>query len=164
MSYATPSDVLTRYDARTIGQLVSDTGVPVNNPNLMTNTNLLAALSDASGIINSACLTAGRYQVSDLQSLTGDDKAYLTRLTVEQAFIFCVMRRGMEIDKLPQRAWVEQTLQQLREGVRIFNVQASVEAGNPTVSFPSQAVIHQRNFAVDYASRAFPVPRWQQVT
>ena len=52
MAYADHSDMSARFDANVLKDLVSDTGTPVSS--LSGDTNIEAALADASGRVNSA--------------------------------------------------------------------------------------------------------------
>ena len=84
MAYASVADLKKRFDVRTLGDLASDDGTQVASANLPADENVLAALDDASGEIDSAVLVARRYTTSDLTALTGNSLAYLKRLPVHE--------------------------------------------------------------------------------
>ena len=70
-SYCPAAEFLKRVDQRTIQQLCGDAGVDVPLNLLQSNANLLAALLTASGMVESAIFAGKRYQVADLQALSG---------------------------------------------------------------------------------------------
>ena len=55
MSYASPSEMKARYDARRLGELVKDDGTKATPVQLDTDTVLQAALDDGHGLIDAAC-------------------------------------------------------------------------------------------------------------
>lgn len=155
-AYATPAQMIDRYDVRTIGQLVSDSGIQVNHQDLLANAKVLAALVDASGEIEASVLQAKRYTTTDLAALTGNSANHLIRITCVIAFGFLWERRPYADDddengrgKAEKRA--RNALEQLRKGQTIFDVEAVKEAGLPEVNEPSIQRIQQQNLAVDQA-------------
>ena len=173
-AYAQPSDFLLRYDARDVVQWVSDQTAPVSQASLSTNPNLFAALTDASGMIESALLAAGRYTVQDLQTLLtvnagtttttiGNSASFLIRLTCDLALGLLIERRPYLERDMPQsyqRAldWLDR----LRKGERVFAFQQVVNAGNPMVTFQSQADLAARNLASYQAGRYFGFDRAEE--
>lgn len=145
MAYATADDLVARYDANTIGDLASDTGEPVEPSDFATNPKITAALSSASGEINSAVMQSNLYTVDQLQSLAGDDLEFLKQLTCDLAMARLMMRRpgkfGDEFYGALQTS-VRERLDLIRKGVAIFNIEVVKDAGQPDVDGPS---------AVDYA-------------
>lgn len=163
MSYAAPADFLKRYDYRILGQLVTDTGTAVTPTALLNDPNLQAALDDASGMIDSAVLVSNRYGIADLTALTGQDQAFLLRLTCDLAFVLLQERRGaVDVKDLPQYQATMQTLQWLRNGERIFAVPQNELDGNPTYEFVSVQKYADLDLARDEAGRFFPLRREQQ--
>jgi phage gp36-like protein len=155
-AYATPSQLIDRYDVRTIGQLVSDNGIQVSRQDLEANTKVLAALADASGEIEASVLQAKRYTTADLAGLTGNSANHLTRITCVIAFGFLWERRPYADDddengrgKAEKRARL--ALESLRKGQTIFDVDEVKEAGLPAVNEPSIQRIQQQNLPVDQA-------------
>src|SRR5690242_5903704 len=96
MSYATNPDMLARYDARTVGDLVNDTDIRQTPDQLLTDANLTAALSDACGMVNTAAVVGQRYTPAELAALTGDDLNILKRLVCDIAFVYLANRRGVK--------------------------------------------------------------------
>ncbi|MEK9810000.1 MAG: phage protein Gp36 family protein, partial [Candidatus Nanopelagicales bacterium] len=93
MAYAAASDMQLRFDERTLAELVSDTDVAIDTADLATDTKLAAALDDASGVIDAALLTGGRYSAASLSGLTGNSLALLKRLCCVLAMTFLRQRR-----------------------------------------------------------------------
>lgn len=154
MSYAAPTDMLARYDARRVGVLVRDDGTMASAGALQSDTNLQAALDDGASLINAACLRGGRYQPADLTGLTGVDKALLLRLNCDLAYGLLVARRGYTATEqqsaAPSYAGALALLEHLADGVLIFNVQSVIAAGQPT-----NAAIDQNLQLVSSTTRLF---------
>lgn len=160
MSYAIPQDILGRYDARVLGDLVTDIGVQVSPLSLLTNKVLQTCLDDASGIVDSAVLVSQRYTPSDLTGLTGVDAAFLIRIVCDLAYVLLYQRRGKEdYAKLAQHQRSEEVLERLRQGVAVFNVAGALEADFAQTSFMTAVQYEALNDEVTYASRLFPVRR-----
>jgi phage gp36-like protein len=154
-AYATPADLLKRYDARTVGQLVSDNGISSNRQDLQDHPVLLAMLEDASGEIDSAVLQAKRYSTADLAALTGNTLALLKRITCTIAFGLLWERRPWSDDEDDGRQQAQKRardlLADLRKGVAVFDVEAAEEAGLPAVETTSIQRIQSNNWTVDAA-------------
>lgn len=147
MSYATPADFLKRKDARTLGQLASDSNSTVDPTSLLTDPNLQAALDDASGDIDAALLAGGRYSTADLAGLTGNSAALLIRLTVEVAMAFMWKRRPYLNSEAADQAIedAEEALAKFSSGKNIFNIAAVIEAGLPEITGASTVQLQNLN-------------------
>jgi len=167
-AYATPADMIERYDVRPIGDLVADNGVSVDAVGLATNTKLLTALADASGEIDSALMAGGRYSVDQLAALTGNSLSYLKRLTCELARIDLLERRmelgnSEEFGKFTKLTYDK--LERLRTGENLFNLPESIKASLVSASGPSTLAIEQLNLIRDrvgnhyYPQRILPYGR-----
>jgi phage gp36-like protein len=163
-SYATGTDFLKRFDARTTGDLCSDDGNRVPPALLLTDPNLLAALSDASGVINSAIFQGNRYQASDIAQLTDVDLSLLIRLCCNLAFGLLMMRRGNDVTGVPQYQEALRVLEQLKKGERIFNIQSAKDAGTGQAEFLSPIAKQNTNLIVNAAAPFFATDRFQQIT
>lgn len=157
MAYATLENLLDRFDQRTVAQLASDANAPAAD--LANNSRIAAALADGAGMINSAVMVAGLYTTEQLTTLTGDDAEFLTRLNCELAMGFLLGRRpekyGDEgVQKLLDRA--EQQLDLLRQGSRIFNIEAVKEAGQPTIDGPTAVTYDRLNMLPDRTNNFYP--------
>ena len=136
-----------RKDARIVGQLLNDDDTVVAPSDLDDNPTLLAALADASGMVEAACLQAGRYQISDLQNLTDNSQAFLARLVCDLTLSLLRRRRAYEADDLKEYEQANETLERLRKGELVFTVQADIDAGNPSVDQLYLAKIIPQNLA-----------------
>lgn len=155
-SYASAADFLGRYDARSVGDYVSDLGVKVDPVSLLTNANLLTALADASGMVESACLVGLRYQPSDLAGLTGNSLSFLKRLVCDLAIGMLMMRRPQKDRPIPVTYEMAlEFLERLRTGERIFGIQETAEAGTPQSRIQDQGKRNTLNLASLQAGRYF---------
>lgn len=112
-----------------LGQLVNDDGTQATEAQLLTNAKLLAALSAASGQINAAARVGNRYQVADLEALTGDDAELLARMTAWLAIPLILGRRNPSLERYPEIEDAQTFIQMIRYGERIFDVPGAAEAG-----------------------------------
>lgn len=160
MSYAIPSDLLARYDVNTVGDLVNDNNQRQTPTQLATNVNLLTALSNAAGVINSAALFSERYTVAQLQALTGDDLAFLVGINCDIAMGRLALRRSNDPAKFPAYVEAMELLEHLRTGHNIFNVPGI--QGVTASEFPSFTTYSQVNLLRDAClNRYFPIRRFQ---
>jgi phage gp36-like protein len=138
-AYATPADLIQRKDARTVGNLASDTGTTVALPALLEDPNVLAALADASGKIESALLVGERYSIVDLQSLEDNSLAYLKRITCDIAFALMYERRPYSDSKDRAKAFdaANDALEALRQGRNVFTLTSQIGATVPEVATPT---------------------------
>lgn len=155
-SYLAASDFLNRYDARAVGDLVSDNGNRVSPSNLVNNAVLQEALNDASGMIEAACLRSGRYQPTDLSGLTGVSQRFLWRLIADLAMGLLIERRP-DIDRPTPKAYDAALawLGQLATGERIFGLAEVQDAGLPAAQIESPQTVANRNLTTNVLSRFF---------
>lgn len=158
MAYATPLELLERKDARDIGDLVSDTETPVSPADLPSNTNLLAALDDASGDIEAALLVGGKYTTDDLDGLTGNSRYHLVRITIEVAMYHLLRRRPeANLDQLEYYSKLRDSyIEPLRGGSNVFNIPAHLAAGKADVSGPTTQQYNDLNLVRDRVRNYFP--------
>lgn len=145
MAYATGTDLVGRYDARLLGDLCQDAGERISDiPVLVANPNVLQALEDATGMVNSAALVGQRYVVADLEAMTGYGAAFLQRITCDLAFAFLRQRRGYDIEQYPTIKESFHFLDRLRLGERVFDIASAEAAGNPTSNaIPLYTILQQ---------------------
>jgi phage gp36-like protein len=124
MAYATPQDLLIRYDERRVADLVSDTGTRSAAP--LTSPVVAAVLEDAAGIIDSACRVGGRYSIADLAAMAGSGHYLLVRLSCDIAYGLLVARRGYSTTDMkvmaPQLEFANKMLDDLRKGDRVLDI------------------------------------------
>lgn len=160
MAYATGDDLAARKDINTICDLASDDNAPVDIGNVNTNANILAALADASGEVDSALLVGGIYTPADLASLTANSAAKLKRITCEIAMAFLFARRPKYdedgYDKALERA--EKWLERLRKGERVFEVTDEDPADGtlPSIDGPTVATYDRLRLMVDRTKNFYP--------
>lgn len=156
-SYCSPAQCLTFHDARQIGDLCSDTGTRLSPTDLLTDGNLAAALSAASGEVEAACLVGGKYTPTDLQALTGVSAVFLQRLVSDIAMWFLLTRRDSAAKITELYRSTQEKLHRLRLGEMIFGLLDQANAGLPKDQFVSQADIDQLNLNTTIARRFFGV-------
>ncbi len=159
MSYATPAQFLQRYDARVVGDIVSDNADQVGAAELLDNANLQAALDDASGDIESALLFGERYTPDDLAALTGNSQSLLVRMTCDIAMAFLLRRRptkNAEADAA-QLELAEKHLERLRKGDRVFYRGDDVDpAGVVDTTGPTTVQLTSLNLIRDRTQNYYP--------
>jgi hypothetical protein len=134
MAYITASQFLDRYDPRRVGAMAGDAGAIVSQSDIEAGSNdvVNAALADATGMINSAILRGQRYKVSDLTGLTGDDAAFLYRLTANLAYGLMKLRRDIPLQEGDPYYMALTDLERLSNGDRVFNVDGAIASGVTT--------------------------------
>ena len=160
-AYATAADLIARHDARTVGDVAGDFGVPLRGPDLLGNQNVATALTRASGKAEAALLAGGRYTAADLAGLTGNALEWLKGLVCDQAFVYLLRRRP---DYLPELAEsltdeIENEFAELRSGKHILPIAKAIEAGVPTTGGPTTIEINQQNLRRNRARGYFPQQR-----
>lgn len=160
MSYATPSDLIARYDARRLGDYVSDDGTRATEAELAIDDRILVALESASGEVEVALRQSGRYSVADLAGLTGASAEYLKQLVCDIAFCRLYERRGYGDDgDAPEMTFkrAQEALKRLRIGENVFNLVEQVEAGLPSMASPERVQLQRPTLLTQQArGRYFP--------
>lgn len=137
MAFATAAQFVLRYDVRRIGQILSDSGTPVESGSISGNATITALLDDASAEILMACRAGKRYTQADLEALAVDADTLkanqIIGLTCALAWGKLVQRRGYPEEELnmlaaPYREAI-QTLERLRRGELIFDIDGVDNAG-----------------------------------
>lgn len=129
--YCDANELLQRYDKRRVAQLIADDGIIPDSGSIASNSNLLAALVDATAEINSAVLIGKRYTVDQLDplsptaALTDTGFYLLKRLAADLAFGYLVARRGLsaaETNNLaPRYGLALELIAKLKQGEAIFD-------------------------------------------
>lgn len=133
-AYASSADLTARYDARTVCELASDTTTPVTPGALATNAAVAAALSSASGMVEAAVFAGGAYTPDDMAALVDVSnatvgKAYLKKIVCDLAMGLLWMRRPDKGQLPPNYVRAEETLEEIRKGVKVFGLLAQQETG-----------------------------------
>lgn len=158
MPLVTGVDVVARYDARRVCDLVGDAGVRADPATVAANDNLLTIVDDAIDMLLSAVRVASRYSTADLEvdpppAVGGTGKPLVKRIVADLTFGLLTARRGYSADeqgKLSPRYFEAlQLLEQIRRGDRIFDVDAAAAAGLPgTVNIDD--AVGRPNFIADH--------------
>lgn len=133
MAYITGEEFLSRYDSRTIAELISDTGTPAES--VASSSVLLNALEDAAATIRMAARVSDRYESLDLDNIAADatNRYQLQRLNADLAVGYLCRRRMMPPDKVAAMApgydEAQEILELLRRGERIFDIEEVAAAG-----------------------------------
>lgn len=160
MAYASPSDMLARYDARTLGDLVSDDNEQITAVDLTTDAVLLAMLDDASGSIDSELSVGGRFKPADLAGLTGSELSHLKRITCDIAFAYLLRRRGgIDAEKHGANLKLAEThLERLRRGETIFRIPDTTNS-EPLSTGPTLVDLESLNLTRYRTKNYYPHPR-----
>lgn len=167
MAYATPADLLARFDARTVGDLAYDDDVQRTPTELATSPNLLAAIDDAAGEVGAALFQSGRYTAAQIDGLTGSAASYLKRIVCTIAMRHLFDRRpsleSAARDEVTDQA--RRMLEKLRRGENIFNLtpeDPSDDANTPAAVIDTPSAVRAQNLIVDACrGRFYPERRYQ---
>ncbi len=118
----TGSDLTARKDARTIADLVSDSGSPISETAVANHPKVIVALEDAEGEVVGNLQAFGRYTVESLGLLTGSAQAFLKRVIAEIAMINLIVRRpDLSSEDLERHEKIRsQWLERLQQGNMIL--------------------------------------------
>jgi phage gp36-like protein len=150
VAHATSNDLIARYDVRTLGDLCAD-GQRVDAGSLSGNTAIQVALATAKAQVLAALRQADRYSVADLEGLTGPSQDLLVHVECLIAFSILWDRRPWNEERGESRA-VKQAhdlLEQLRNGVNVFDLPKVIDAELSDAPGVPAAVLNRRNLLVD---------------
>ena len=155
------AEFLKRNDERTIGQLCSVTTTPVASGSLASDPHVLAALGDASGLVESAALRGEKYSGADL-ALVRDSASMaanlLFRIVSDLAWAFLWENRQNKALNVPPPPSMERSLQwlnDLADGIRIFPIVENMKAGHMDIAEVTPSEVCHRNGVVVQADRYF---------
>lgn len=146
-SYITPDDLFARMDINLICQLCSDTQVPIDVAVIRDDVNLLAALNDASGELESSIFVSKRYGAADLQALDGVSRQYMLRILSDlAAYNLWTRRKAGEPPGTVAKAYekAQAVLVDLQTGQDIFSFEEIAASGVP-VTYQMQMADHYNN-------------------
>lgn len=163
MPYATANDFLERYDARLIGDLVSDDGTRVEVGDLPANAVVLAVLNDAGATVDAAVYVGNRYTPAQMSDLSDTAAAFVRRLVCDLALIYIKRRRGRfdpEKDAALLRE-VNDTLGALRDGKDLLLLTNQSEAQASTVELvrPELISVNRPRTIQNQTQNYYPNPR-----
>jgi hypothetical protein len=154
-------EFLKRVDRGAIAKLASDdpNGIPVPDANLGTDGNIIAALKDASGLVESAAMNAARYKRVDLELIVATDcnsQGILFRIVSDLAWTFLFERRpNVNIAPPASLGRSMEWLEMLAQGKRIFAFTETQNATTLERTESDTADILARNGVVTQASAYF---------
>lgn len=163
MARSTVADLLLRYDANDIGDLVSDVGDQVSPADLLANEVALAAIGDAQGDVDSALLAGNRYTVAEITGLTGNSESKLKRIECGRAMYYLLCRRpSFDPERLDEfDSWTRKQLERLRKGENVFDLEDQKDAGVLSHAVQTIQSVANMNLIRDqtwhyYPQRTFP--------
>jgi hypothetical protein len=118
----TGTDLTARKDARTIADLISDSGSPVAETAVPNHPKVIVALEDAEGEVVGNLQAFGRYTIESLSLLTGSAQSFLKRVIAEIAMINLIVRRpDLSSEDLERHEKIRsQWLERLQQGNMIL--------------------------------------------
>lgn len=165
-AFATPADLAKRYDARTIGDILSDSGQHVSGQELHDNAYLKTILLQATGKMKAHLLRAERYTSEELDGIVaagGDAAEYLIGICCDLAFWMVWQRRPYTDDqqRLQGQQIIKDTLNELRLGDIVFDNARQQDAGTPKTDTTAVIdIVNEWDLWVDHARpRYFPARR-----
>jgi phage gp36-like protein len=161
MSYASPADLIARYDRNDVGMLCSDDKRAVSEVDLPTNQQCLVALLDASGMVDSALFVGNRYSAADLANLTDNSTGLLKRVICDIAMGLLINRRPGWNPEKAKAIWelADSHLERLRNGENTFNIvndSSPNDAAEPVTDGPTTATFNNLNLWRDRTRNYFP--------
>jgi len=152
-TYITATELAESFDSRMIKQLSSYTGSPQSSVDNSTVTN---AIEKASAEVQSFALRGGLYSAENLASLQSDDDWTLKTLvaTLTMKHLFRGKTGNIPPDMQAMVAEASQTLEELRDGKRVFNFTTNHTAGKAKVHVIGVSTRGNLNMPSD--SRFFP--------
>jgi len=133
------TNAILHIDERLLKELISDTNA---DGTVASSTILTEVLLRGGEEVASAATRSQAYTVTELETLATDGNALLRGLVADLALCYLFERRGGEVpESVKAKAnRAQQMLNDLRDGRRVFAVDANREAGTASVSVISQAI------------------------
>ena len=156
---ATYTDMIDRYDERTLKDLCSDSGTPVTT--LQGDRKLTIALQTASGRLLAACRVCQLYTATDLATMEGADDSLVKSIVCSIAMAILIARRprpdmAESLARIVSEA--EDYLKLLRDGHRVFGLEPQLSASVPDVQAPTVVEVQNLNLITSRAHGYFPNP------
>lgn len=158
-AYATPADLINRYDVDMIGDLSTDERVAQSRSDIPTNSKVLTALEDASGEVEVALLAGGRYTADQLAGLSGHAASHLKQIVCGLAIAALHRRRPQAFE----RSYIEdltrdarEAIRSLRRGDNVFGLDEHIAASVVDTGGPTAIDLQTRNDLTVRMGRYFP--------
>lgn len=163
MRYADGNDLVDRYDARVIADVVRDDNTSVPIADVPSHPRVMSALDDASGEFEISLVAGKRYSIKDLEGLSGNNLAMRKRIVCDIAMSYLLQRRA---SRKPEDAGAaaklaERHLKRLRDGDVVFSLEPQEDAGLPTM--PEMSLLdYQKNYGLrDRVKNYYPARRYR---
>lgn len=155
-AYCTAAQLVQRYDTRTVGDLLSDSGTRLTAAQVLSSTVLAALLKQASGMLESACLVGKRYTPDDLAALEGNSAELAAGLVADLAIWLLYNRRPERRKEMPGQVEVAfEFLDKIRSGERIFGFVEHAESATTQANVETSEDVEGRNGLAVQADRFF---------
>jgi len=156
-SYISTAELIESFDERMVFQLASYSGTPLANASALASSAVaLNAIEKASAEVESYAKRGGIYTTGNLTDLkTADDwalKSLVSTLTMKH--LFRGKTGNIPPDMAAMVAEATQTLEDLRDGKRVFNLDEAHSAGKAKAFIISSSVRGNLNMPSD--SKFFP--------
>lgn len=159
--YCTAAQFLIYADWRTIADLCSDLdGRPLQadlvDASTTVGTILVEFLAKASGDLESACFTGGKYTPEDIAGMTGNQAATIRGIVANKALWYFFMRRpdiGIQVPQACQQA--DAFLNAIATGERVFGIQEAIDASHLEIEVETAQDVENRNLITRQADRLF---------
>ena len=156
-SYISTAELIESFDERMVFQLASYSGAPLANASALASSAVaLNAIEKASSEVESYAKRGGLYTTENLTDLQSDDDWALKSLvsTLTMKHLFRGTTGNLPPDMAAMVAEATQTLEDLRDGQRVFNLDNVIAAGKAKAYVISSSVRGNLNMPSD--SKFFP--------
>lgn len=142
-AYATATDMIARYDVRTLGDLLSDNeNVRLTSAQVLASTTLATLLSEASGEVEGVAFARRVYEPDDFAALTDNGLAKLAGVICAVCLQKCMARRPSRVKELPQQMVLALAdLERLRLGDHIFAFSETADAGAEVITVTNDQMV-----------------------
>lgn len=157
-AYADGNDLVARYDIDLVRDLATDRE-GVDRAAIVTEPRVLVALEDASGEVEVALQTGGRYTSDQLATLTGNSLGHLKKIVCGLAIAALFERRPESADaEYINRATktAREAIAALSRGENVFGFPETLDASVVEIASPTVLDIRRRNDLPQRMSRFFP--------
>lgn len=156
-AYCTGAQFVQRYDARSLAQILSDTGIDIET--VTSDLKLAAILKEASGKVEAAACLGEAYTADDLTALAADtsNMAEMLHGLVATLAIQIIYRRRPDftLPYVQEVQEAERFLSALAVGQKIFGFLDNMEAGHLDHNVETPQDVENRNLWTYQARRFF---------
>lgn len=167
MAYASASDLIARFDTQIVGDLITDDDPTTElrdrpgQAEILASDVVAAMLDDASGRVEVAMNSGGRYTPAQLAALTGHGLAHLKRIVCAIAIALLFERRPERVNQEIAERYREQSdkyILSLQKGENLFGLadQTDVSASLISTAGPTAIDLQTRNLLDERMHRHLP--------